>query len=66
MYSFGHLSAELSQWWEDKEEGGENTKGKRFCSALGRGQNVTEVGRNQNNAGELNKGYEMETTVAID
>lgn len=51
----------------DEEEGGENTKGKRGFVLLQEGdKNVTEVGRNQNNAGQLNKGYEMETTVATD
>lgn len=41
----------------DKGEGGENVKGKRgFVLLLEGDKNVTELGRNQNSGGELNKG----------
>lgn len=60
QWSFGHLSAKLSWWQEekDKEKGRKCQSKAGFDSALGRGQNVTEVGRNKNRGGELNKGKE--------
>lgn len=50
-----------------KGKGGENVKGKRgFVPLLEGDKNMIEVGRNQNSGGKLNKGNEMETTVATD
>lgn len=65
--SFGHLSAKLSWWQEekDKEKGRKRQSKAGFGSAFGRGQDRTEMGRNQNR-GELNKEKEMKTAVARD